>query len=365
MNVKTHSLTGLDGSNPLAFLASLGALRLLSLACPQWSPKLGWNKTTQRPRLSLSETPSAEAIIQALWSALIGGSRENAAGLKARELLRLRQNQRDETEKKLKKDKKLTNTQRKERLEAIDAELTELQRRWLDYAAPHLNLGPDTKFPASDYRAWEEAAIQDAARHRAYIDALSSLCSSAIVDDEGFAADTDFRTVRGAGHQHFLGIMVNQLLELQPAHLHKTLFAPWKYDDPLEALSLRWDPLDDVRWALRWGNPSGDPLRKKQGNMIAANVLAAAALPLFPVMPRQNGLATVGFSRLNRSTCWTWPLWEDDLELACVRSLLAHPLLQDAMPDSRKLGAMGVFESFRSERFTQGKFRNFTPAKAV
>jgi hypothetical protein len=365
MNTHARPLPGLDGSNSLAFLASLGVLRLLSLARPDWNPKLGWNKATQRPVLSLLDAASSEDISLTLWSALIGGSSDNIAGLKARELLTSRQTQRDNNEKELKKNKKLTNAERKGRLEAIDAELAELQCRWLDHAAPHLNLGPDTKFLAIDYRTWEQASVRDAGAHRAYADTLSALCSSAIVDDEGFAADTDFRTVRGAGHQHFLGIMVNQLLELKPAHLHKTLFAPWQYDDPLEALSLRWDPLDDVRYALRWDNPSGDLLRKRQGNMIAGNALAAAALPLYPVMPREHGLATVGFSRLNRATCWTWPLWEGNLDLNSVRSLLAHHTLQNARPSRRKLNAMGVFESFRCERFTQGKFRNFTPAASV
>ncbi len=37
-------LTGLDGSNPLAFLASLGLLRSISEQCPASNFRLAWSK---------------------------------------------------------------------------------------------------------------------------------------------------------------------------------------------------------------------------------------------------------------------------------------------------------------------------------
>lgn len=365
MNSNLYPLPGLDGTNPLAFLASLGVLRLLTLARPELEPQLSWDKNSQLPIIKLRDVLTQDEVSQILWSSLVGGTDDCGAGLKAREMLSSRQNQRDAAEKEMKKDKSLSSADRKKRLDAYDAELSELQIRWLGLAAPHLNFGLDTKFQMDVYRSWELAAKDLSASNRTRADVIASLCSSAHGDEEGFAADTDFRTVRGAGHQHFLGIMVNQLIELQPQHVHKTLFAPWQYDDPLEALSLRWDPLDDVRYALRWGNPSGDPLRKKQGNMIAANTLAAAALPCFPVVPIDDGVATTGFNRINRATCWSWPLWDGFLNLDCVRSVLAHHELQSEEPDHRQLSPMGIFGVFRTERFTQGKFRNFTPAEAV
>lgn len=365
MNPNLCPLPGLDGTNPLAFLATLGVLRLLTLARPELEPQLSWDRNKQRPLLKLRHALTQEEVSQMLWAALIGGTEDCDAGLKAREVLSARQAQREAAEKEMKKDKSLSSADRKKRLEAYDAELSELQIRWLDLAAPHLNFGLDTKFKKEDYRSRELAAKESSPSSRTRADMVASLCSSSDGDEEGFAADTDFRTVRGAGHQHFFGIMVNQLIELQPQHVQKTLFAPWRYDDPLEALSLRWDPLDDVRYALRWGNPSGDPLRKRQGNMIAANTLAAAALACFPIVPTDDGVATTGFSRIDRATCWSWPLWDGFLNLDCARSLLAHRELQSKEPNHGQLSPMGIFGVFRTERFTQGKFRNFTPAEAV
>jgi hypothetical protein len=365
MSAHTLHLVGLEGSNSVGYLAALGILRLLAHHHTAWQPKLSWDPQTEKARLHTSYPLTETELVESLHTALVGGPTDPAAGLTTRELLRTRTEQIEVTSKQLKKDKSLTKTDIKAREAALDVELTELQRRWLDHAAPHLNYGPDTKFKAAEWRAWEQQAQAAANEQPFHADTLAALCSSACQDEEGLAEDTAFRTVRGAGHQHFLGIMAAQLLALTPQRLTKSLFAPWAYDDPVEALSLRWDPLDNVRYALRWRNPSGDPERKKQGGMVGASALAAAGLPLYPVHCRQAELLTTGFTETKKTTTWTWPLWETAIDIATTRSLIALAESQEEKPDHRQLSPRGIFRLYRCERFTQGKFRNFTPAVAV
>jgi hypothetical protein len=365
MSMHLLPLIGLEGRNSVGYLAALGALRLLSHHHANWKPRLSWDVQTEKARLHTAHPITEVELVENLYTALVGGPSNPAAGLVARELLRTRTEQIEVSLKQLKKDKSLTKADLKAREADFDNEINELQRRWLVYAAPHLNYGPDTKFKVSEWRAYEQQALARAYEQPFHACTLAALCSSACEDEEGLAEDTAFRTVRGAGHQHFLGIMVNQLLNLTPEHLIKTLFAPWDYGDPTEALSLRWDPRDDVRYALRWRNPSGDPLRKSQGGMIGASALAVAGLPLHPVYPRQSGLHTTGFSEIKRATTWTWPLWESPIDLATVRSIIALSEIQEMEPDHRQLRPRGIFSLYRCERFTQGKFRNFTPAVAV
>lgn len=81
-----------------------------------------------------------------------------------------------------------------------------------------------------------------------------------------------------------------------------------------------------------------------------------------PVFPVKGHAETTGFMHLNHRTLWTWPIWEPEVEIDVVRSLLAHGELQEEHPDRVRLAAMGVLEVFRCQRVTVGKFRNFTPA---
>jgi CRISPR-associated endonuclease/helicase Cas3 len=66
-------LKGIDGSNPLAFLAALGTLRTLTLALPDETVKMSWEQDdgAWRPRLWCSLASDGDAIIESLDNALI------------------------------------------------------------------------------------------------------------------------------------------------------------------------------------------------------------------------------------------------------------------------------------------------------
>ncbi len=106
--------------------------------------------------------------------------------------------------------------------------------------------------------------------------------------------------------------------ETAPAQLREALFGPWRYRD--SSPTMRWDAEDDRRYALRWDEPSKDPVRTVRG----ANLLAIAALPFFPVFPTSSTtVATTGLSGPgSRGTFVTWPIWTGWLGLDAVRSSL-------------------------------------------
>jgi hypothetical protein len=181
----------------------------------------------------------------------------------------------------------------------------------------------------------------------------------AVCNEDGTIEDTAFRTMSGAGHQHFLDFMNLLAKETTTEQLHEALFGPWRYRD--SSPTMRWDTEDDRRYALRWDEPSKDPVRTVRG----ANLLAIAALPAFPVVPTSSStVVTTGFSgRGSRETFVTWPIWTGWLQLNVACSTLGLKELQgQGQIPTRLLERYGIAATYKSQRITMGKYRNFTPA---
>jgi hypothetical protein len=161
--------------------------------------------------------------------------------------------------------------------------------------------------------------------------------------------------------------MRNIVHNTAPESLHRSLFEPWTYRDPLRNLTLRWDPADDSRYALQWRDPSGDPLRAKRGGMLGANRLAIEALPLLPCAPVGNHLHTTAFRGCGaRDLSWSWPIWSCPITLDVCRGLVGSTILYDEHPNREaRLLSLGIVVAFRSRRITVGKFRSFTPGTAI
>ena len=299
-------LNGINGANPLGFLAAVGTLRVLSLDAD--ATRLRWKKheNAWRPVLTIDTPLDENAFVDRLSTKLATSIPEEVFAL-----------------------------------------------------------GDNPSVPFDVFRAYAEASAMTALNgHRVRADFAAALAGEYPLDKDGKVPDTALRTMSGAGHQHFLKFMRNFTEQVQPSHLHKTLFESWRYDDPVQNMTLRWDPSDDNRYALRWSDPSGDPDRKTSGSMWGANRLAVEALPLFPTLPAHRQLETVGFHTQGaRKTYWSWPIWETPTDLDSVRSLLDMADVQrsdrpDLYPGG--LSARGITEVYRSRRLTTGKFRNFT-----
>lgn len=298
-------LTGLNGANPLAFLAALGAFRAFAEALPKKSTRLSWK-------------PSGSA-----WSAVL----HTAEKVEADEL--------------------------------VDALYQYLANR---ANHPALTVADNPKMPVALFRAYANDAMAAWLKRSdtAWAEFAAAFGSDGVVDDDDLVEDTAFRTMSGAGHQHFLKFMNELARDTSAIQLEEALFGPWRYRDV--GFSMRWDPEDDRRYALRWFNPSGDAARNIRG----ANRLAVEGLRLFPTMPAASELATTGFAgRKASNTFWSWPIWEVPISLDTCRSLLAHAELTRTKPNSNLCQAMGVVAVLRSQRITIGKFRNFTPGQVV
>ncbi len=372
MTAEQHSndgllLVGLDGSNPLAFLAALGTLRTLTQAWPERHVSMSWEMSegAWRPRLRCPYTETAESILQTLHRTLcLGGTPEvqkRADRLRARS-----RNSADIIRRAASRWKKqgLPKAQQKDRKAVLGQAAAQRRKKWLALSAPHLLIGTDTNLTCQDFARYLKRYLQMTSGQR-LLDDLAALGTD-LPDEDGLMSDTALRTMRGAGHQHLLTFMANILEQVEAADIRKALFFPWVYDDPVKNLTLRLDPSDDVRYALRWRNPSGDPAREDSGSVLGANALAIAGFALMPVIPSADGVTTVGFSgRRASDTRLSWPIWVHPISLDTCGSLLALPQLQKERPNHRELIALGIAQVHRSRRITTGKFRNFSPAQAI
>lgn len=223
-------------------------------------------------------------------------------------------------------------------------------------------IGEDLTLSLEDFR--DQLAEAWSARERTKADFLTAFGSDAVGSGpkKEQMSDTEFRTMSGAGHQHFLGFMKELAAGTEVEHLRRALFSPWDYADGRP--SLRWDPADYRPHALRAEDPSGDPIKTMRG----ANRMAIEALPLFPTVPTgRRRVQTVAFKDRNREAEVTWPIWTEPIGLGTVSSLLALSELQEKEPSKcrKELAARGVSQVFRAKRFTEGKYRNFSPARAL
>lgn len=222
----------------------------------------------------------------------------------------------------------------------------------------------------------EVAATRLDARERA--DLLAALMSdAAIKDDKKQPIDpTPLCLLFGQGHQHFLERLAS--VPRQPAPpprgkgkkarslsasecLAEALFQPWHRDDP--TFSFRWDPDEDVRYALMAGDPTDAAY--KTGTQHGANRLAAVGLSMLTVVPEQRAgrvrPSIIGGAFGSNGFSLAWPIWREPATLAAVRSLLVHPGLRER----DALTHLGVDHVLAARRISVGKFMNFTRARSI
>lgn len=236
----------------------------------------------------------------------------------------------------------------------------------------------DLNYPQSDARD----LLQDAARFatangRGKADVLAALMSDGAVkeakgSEDAPIAPTPLCLLFGQGHQHFLERFRDVPLD-RPEPLTRgkgkkiavvstseciseALFSAWHRSDA--TFSFRWDPDEDVRYALMPGDPAA-PMYKL-GTQHGANQLAAVGLAALTVIPEtragQTRLSIVGGSFGERGFSISWPIWKEPATLSSIRSMLGHP-------DLRKgdgLANLGVDHVLTARRISVGKFMNFT-----
>ena len=314
-----HRLAGLEPDNLLAFLALLGILRTLEYARPEWCTRVGWaiDEPPIRPELYVAASTKESEIVLAVTEGLNDlAQRHDFSGLK---------------------DLKLSRKEATERLRNATTSDRYISDLWA-------------------------ALISDAVVH--YKKKMSE------------AEPTPLCIMHGQGHQHFMsrlasvpqqssarakGIDGKQVTVDETESLHNAMFKPWARRD--ETHSFRWDPQEDVRYALRATDPTHP--KTKAGTQHGANRLAAIGLSVLTVVPRMHAgsvrLSVVGGGEHRRRFVFTWPIWRDPVSLAGIQSLLGHPGLDNA--GTREV--LGVAELRRTRQIQVDRYKSFTRAEAV
>ncbi|MBX3467379.1 MAG: hypothetical protein KF878_10855 [Planctomycetes bacterium] len=377
-------LSGLDGSNLLAFLAALGTLRVLDGVWPERDVRLCWEERGfWTPVLTFNGEATREELVVALDEALRvsrpgaetpkGRKRSSKEGASNPDPDRIRRDAKAIL-KKAKKEAKdeagrlgLRGQARKDFEEARIAEVREAADR-ADAAArealtasgglPQYSLDDVIGVPGPLFRRFAlraRFAAQDGwakgpPRLADWSGFVVAFGSEAVLDKDCRVQPTPLSFLNGAGGKCLLKTCRELAAVTTAEHLSRSLFETWSYQD--EQLALRWDPADDRRYALRWGDPGKDTAGTEWG----ASRLAIEALPLLPTAPAgPKELKALGWRRGSDGFELTWPIWDSPLALPTVASLLGLATLGRERPDRSTLRAMGVVEILRARRTLVGK----------
>lgn len=377
---RSFGFVGLDGTNPLGFLAAVGTLVGLEQA-GVGEPRLRWERATRwTPILEGVDAEDEQALARIVADSLRGRLvPEDAEGR------RLAAQKEMERVKKV-VDKKNAEIKKRrlrghERTEAEERELRPLQREYEDKRGqwlkalraavprPELALGKRIDdCTRGEYRKHAAALVATAhGSDRGSLDMLAAFGTDAVCQRRSDSSDsiepTPFCFITGSGHQFFLETARELLGKVDADRVHRTLFRSWDYRD--QRLSMRWDPIEDRRYALMERDPTAPGNEPR--TMWMANLLAYRSLVLFPSAPMGRRLQTAGWDAKQAS--FTWPLWGHPLSVDGVRSLLQLRELVEERPDVLTMRARGIEAIYRARRIEVGtgtnRKLNFSPARRV
>lgn len=367
------ALPGLDGSNPLGYLAALGTLVCLHRAGHQnarlaWQEAGGW-----QPRLVDCAATTIDELADILAPVLRGNATSADAEIQRDAAQKALDAKRTAIKQALKsiKDRKLTGNARSEALAEEVAPLQEaadqLRHTTLSLLrqavpSPELALGKNIDCDADELHELLHNGLAEAGpQQRHHLDLLAAFAHEDALHESlnkrkaGKLQPTAFCFVTGGGHQDFLDSVRQLCNQVSPERIKATLGAPWRRAD--EKCSLRWDPQDDRRYALMDRDPTASGNKARTEWM--ANLLAYHALALFPVVARRGHLRSTGWSPIDGDPVFTWPLWQTPLTLNALRSLLALAPLQAPRPDLTILSQRSIAAALRSRRIRVGQGANF------
>ena len=294
-------LMGVDGSNPLGFLAALGLLRVVPGA------KLGFPADGSfRAFLDgVAKSDLAKVVVDDVSSAA-GSARWRLTYTKAA-------------------------TKKQGPQEVAD-----------------LKPPPDDfkKFLATCIESWMTGSDEAVAYAAAY-------GTDVAVDGKGNTKPTAFHFT--AAQQTFLGAVEDIRASVTHEWIETSLF---EGHGKKPGSNLRWDPGAERNWALMANNPGGD------GTLVDAPLewLAFRGLPLLPSFPRGTKIITTGVSGRGDDMTFTWPLWSVPASLQTVRSALQ--LDWNGAASERSARGVFAICSSTIRRTSQG-FGNFGPSSVM
>ena len=378
MSMSFHQLDlrAMDGANPLGFLAALGTLAVLAEAGAM--VKLGWRRAAHWTPFLQRERPLSEGAIARLLAKKMRGNPVDPAAEKqcaaAHKALVSAKKDLKDAQKKL-KQRRLRGKEReaawKAEIEPRIQQFDATRKKYLGAlksATPSLELaiGDRPDCTINEFREHAYSAMADAGpTQRLVPDLLAAFGSECEANGGQHIAPTPFCFITGSGHQWFLKTARDLMAKTSAAKLFEATFKPWTFSDP--GLSMRWNPTEDIRYALQLDDPG--PIGAHTVWM--ANLLAYRALAFFPCVPARHGMAAAGWSGHRQLNAFTWPIWEAPLGMDTIRSLLCHIAFGNPEPIRwrMELRARGVVAIFRSQRIAVGsggnRKINFSPAQSL
>ena len=188
----------------------------------------------------------------------------------------------------------------------------------------------------------------------------ASLVAEGSLDKQGVAKPSDFYFA--AGQIKFLVAARKILDAVTHDEIVTGLEGPWRYDS--QAPSLGWDVTDDRVYALRANNPSPEKKLTNPG----PEALALLGLSLHPVFAGRGRTDTQGCSGSWKSGWYSWPLWRTPATPRAVKALLAHAYDHPAASNrDRWYRSWGVSAILRSpiRRADQGGYGTFGPPEVT
>ena len=293
-------LNGLEGTNPLGFLAALGVQ--VAFASQPEQPRLWWSDDVT-PHAIVDEAFTTDRIADRALKVLVEWNGSSAINPKQPD------------------------------------------------GAP-MTKGDDLKLAADDIRAY----LSQARGYGASGGLITALVAEGSLDKQGFAKPSDLYFT--AGQQKFL-VMVRQILDgTSREDIIAGLEGQWSYESDLP--SLMWDVSDDRVYALA----ADDPSNKNKTTNPGPEALAVLGLSVNPVFAGRAGTLTQGCSGNWKAGYYSWPLWCKPAQPFAVKSLLAHAYHHPAVADRHCwFRAWGVFRILRSpiRRSGQGGYGTFGP----
>jgi hypothetical protein len=306
-------LLGLDGANPLGFLAALGALAAASASASAFPPRLAWQDIGRWTPTLTTDRGRAELVD------LLVADLESWRGSS---IFSLRYPKREEAADKLEHD---------------------------------------LKAPPAAFRKFLAALLaSDSPERRRALRHASAFGAEGVTDNNGKTKPLALHFT--AGQQEFLGMVAALLGPVQGSAIgreqfEEALFGPWRYSSPLPVLG--WDSTSSRDYALRARDPSTD---KKLG-VPGADWLAFRALGYLRSFAIGGRLSTTGCSGGWKNGAFHWPIWTAPATAPTVEALLNLGFETLASPRERAARGIACVLQAAVRRSDQGGYGSFSPAR--
>lgn len=378
MHLVDVELKAIDGSNPLGFLAALGALCELSQL--DSNVRLAWRYGARWIAFLKCPEFFSESFIAKQLAEKLSGNPVDPAADKVRAETQRHLDDAKTAIRKAEKQLKERKLRGAERRVARERDIAPLERQ-RDTARKGLLVALKSAVPSSELALGQrpDCTIAEYREHailgrrsaqltdRSSIDLLAAFGAEIDEGDDERIRPTPFCFITGSGHQWFLDTARQLVEKVSEDKIRQALFERWIYCD--EKLSMRWDPSDDRRYALMDRDPTASD--NKSTTVWMANLLAYRALVFFACVPASRGLQIAGWAKDRELDCFTWPLWEMPLTADTIRSLLQSSAFgaADISANRAELQSRGVAVIFRSDRVQVGNPPlhkiNFTSSRGI